>query len=67
MTRLSTNHDQGLQFSQGKLNLPVYSCDNFYSCVKSRTMPLHRSGVFIVNCEHISHLVLVFLLLTLNM
>ena len=26
----------------------------------------HRSGVFIVNFEHISHLVLVFLLLTLN-
>ena len=29
--------------------------------------PLARSGVFIVNFEHISHLVLVFLLLTLNM
>ena len=27
----------------------------------------HRSGVFIVNFEHISHLVLVFILLTLNM
>ena len=27
----------------------------------------HRPGVFIVNFEHISHLVLVFLLLTLNM
>ena len=26
-----------------------------------------RSGVFIINFEHISHLVLVFLLLTLNM
>ena len=26
-----------------------------------------RSGVFIVNFEHISHLILVFLLLTLNM
>ena len=26
----------------------------------------HRSGVFIVNFEHISHLLLVFLLLTLN-
>ena len=26
-----------------------------------------RSGVFIVNFEHISHLVLVFLLLTLNL
>ena len=28
---------------------------------------LGRSGIFIVNFEHISHLVLVFLLLTLNM
>ena len=27
----------------------------------------YKSGVFIVNFEHISHLVLVFLLLTLNM
>ena len=27
----------------------------------------HRSGVFIINFEHSSHLVLVFLLLTLNM
>ena len=27
----------------------------------------HHSDVFIVNCEHISNLVLVFLLLTLNM
>ena len=26
-----------------------------------------RSGIFIVNFEHIAHLVLVFLLLTLNM
>ena len=26
----------------------------------------HRSGIFIVNFEHISHLVLVFLLLTLS-
>ena len=27
----------------------------------------HRSSVFIVNFEHVSHLVIVFLLLTLNM
>ena len=27
---------------------------------------LHRSGVFIINFEHISHLFLVFLLLTLS-
>ena len=33
----------------------------------TRTTPWRRSGIFIVNFEHISHLVLVFLLLTLNM
>ena len=33
----------------------------------TRTTPWRRSGVFIVNLEHISHFVLVFLLLTLNM
>ena len=30
-------------------------------------MRLRRFGVFIINFEHISHLVLLFLLLTLNM
>ena len=34
--------------------------------VPSRQLPGRRSGVFIVNFEHISHLALVFLLLTLN-
>ena len=37
---------------------------NFYL---KRDSNRRRSGVFIVNFEHISHLVLVFLLLTLNM
>ena len=32
----------------------------------TRTTPWRRSGIFIVNFEHISHLVLVFLLLTLS-
>ena len=32
-----------------------------------KTTPWHRSDVFIVNFEHISHLVLEFLLLNLNM
>ena len=35
-------------------------------CNHSRHLPT-GSGIFIVNFEHISHLVLVFLLLTLNM
>ena len=34
---------------------------------KEFSMKMRRSGVFIVNFEQISHLVLVFLLLTLNM
>ena len=33
----------------------------------NRTKSMMSSGVFIVNFEHISHLVLLFLLLTLNM
>ena len=32
-----------------------------------RTTPWRRSGIFIANFEHISDLLLVFLLLTLNM
>ena len=35
--------------------------------IKRNTSHWRRSSVFIVNFEHISHLVLVFLLLTLNM
>ena len=38
-------------------------------CLKLKTPErhhCHRSGFFIVNSEHISHLVLVFLLLTLS-
>ena len=37
-----------------------------YSKLTTETPERHRSGDFIVNFEHISHLVLVFLLLTLN-
>ena len=42
-----------------------------FTCSKSITETLEkgerrRSGVFIVNFEHVSHLFLVFLLLTLN-
>ena len=33
----------------------------------TRRRQWHRPGIFIFNFEHISHLVLVFLLLTLNM
>ena len=40
--------------------------DNNIFKVNNRTSE-SRPGVFIVNFEHISHLVLVFLLLTLNM
>ena len=40
---------------------------NYMFKVNNRnTRARRRSGIFIVNFEHISHLVLVFLLLTLN-
>ena len=44
-------------------------CKEYAAFVSSNTIydAKRRSGVFIVNFEHISHLVLVFLLLTLNM
>ena len=35
--------------------------------IKAPERQWRRSGVFVVNFEHISHLVLVFMLLTLNM
>ena len=38
----------------------------FKVTVKTPERDLRRSGVFIVNFEHISYLVLVFVLLTLN-
>ena len=40
-----------------------YICLDLRSC---RQLHVRRSGIFIVNFEHISHLVLVFLLLTLS-
>ena len=46
------------------------SCEKKCSKLKRKTpewRQWRRSGVFIVNFEHISHLVLVFLLLILNM
>ena len=53
---------------------PVITCskltiETLAQDVKTKTPErhhLHRSGVFIVNFERISHLVLVFLLLTLG-
>ena len=40
-----------------------YICLDLRSC---RQLHVRRSSIFIVNFEHISHLVLVFLLLTLS-
>ena len=43
-------------------------CSSFYhSSLLKWIFRESKQGVFIVNFEHISHLVLVFLLLTLNM
>ena len=47
----------------------LYTCSNFHAQWWSMMIKWRlrlRSGVFIVNFEHISHLLLVFLLLTLN-
>ena len=52
---------------------PAFTCSILTVCeicsklTKKTPERCHRSGVFIVNFEHISHFVLVFLLLTLNM
>ena len=57
--------------SAGTYLLKVYSRNTKTRCEKCSKLtmktPDRRSGVFIVNFEHISHLVLVFLLLTLKM
>ena len=44
----------------------VQSCSKLTTTVPERCQ-WRRSGIFIVNSEYISHLVTVFLLLTLNM
>ena len=52
------------------LKWATYVTGPVFTCSKLTTETLEqccRHGVFIVNFEHISHLVLVFLLLTLNM
>ena len=42
-------------------------CLKLIKIPQRRQTKRHRSGIFIMNFEHISHLVLVFLFLTLNM
>ena len=51
------------------LSQPAFTCSNLTieTLEQSVKRNWHRSGVFIVNFEHISHFVLLFLLLTLNM
>ena len=51
------------------LSQPEFTCSNLTieTLEQSVKRNWHRSGVFIVNFEHISHFVLLFLLLTLNM
>ena len=44
----------------------MFKIDNKETRMMPWSPPWLRSGVFIVNFEHISHLVLVFLLLTLS-
>ena len=61
------------------LSQPAFTCSKLsieteqggiFSKLTIKTQERHQwrsSDVFIINCEHISHLVLVFLLLTLSM
>ena len=42
-------------------------CEMYLNITNKDNNARRRYGVFIVNCEHISHHVLLFLLLTLNM
>ena len=47
--------------------LTVETLEQGVKCVQSvKCVQWRRSGIFIVNFEHISHLVLVFLLFTLS-
>ena len=45
----------------------LFKVNNRNTRTRCEICQCRRSGVFIVSFEHISHLVLVFLLLTLNM
>ena len=47
--------------------LTIETVEQGVKYVQSKIPSWRRSGVFTINFEHISHLVLVFLLLTLNM
>ena len=47
-------------------NIP-YNVKSYLKCIKFYRRQWRRSGIFGVDFEHISHLVLVFLLKTLNM
>ena len=49
------------------LSQPPFTCSKLTIETLDRGVKWRRSGIFIVNFEHISHLGLVFLLLTSNM
>ena len=63
ITRISAAHPA---FTCSKLSIETLEQGVKYM-FKVNNKDSSRSGIFIVNFEHISHLVLVFLLLTLNM
>ena len=66
---IQTQHDSGKVFPAGNYMFKVNN-GNSEICskltIKIPERRRRRSGVFIVNFEHISHFVLVFLLLTLS-
>ena len=63
--RLSLADNYMLKFNNRNTRTRGEICSNLIMKIPERRQ-WHHSGIFIVNFEHISHLVLVFLLLTLN-
>ena len=60
------------QHHRGLTTQPPFTIETVRNIFKvnsadTRTTPAARSSVFIVNFEHVSHLVQLFLVLTLNM
>ena len=60
-------HLSQLALTYSKLTIETARCEICSKLTIKTPEQWRRSGVFIVKFEHISHLLLVFLLLTLNM
>ena len=58
-------HNKGTRTTLNQLLFPLKTI-GFMMILGGIELMWHRSGIFVANCEHISHLLLVFLLLTLS-